>query len=711
MRPAPPAPRYPTGWIPPGTPIRIAGYAIAGGMIYGGFGLSAVTSGGAEPALIDPGLPVGRRPDRSGSGMTYWPSYHQISPECRAGYLEWLAAGRSAPGAYIGYVFLFFYGLERRVLVDCARPGPARADLPVIHAEIRRLLSIYGANDSFRGYATGLLDVVASLGARGQGQPPAFDGDPWEVPLPLRIGLAEAAAAGRPVPASWALAWVRFHPEIHLRTAARRCPDEFARLFAFRYRARFGDGMTVRPNRTTVRLEYRAASAGIGRITLDTGLPDVFGLAAPGRTLAALVTGCTDELDPYSRWLGRNPDGQGTIAGAALLPACLVDPGRGAVGDLLRWADAQVGAATHAIIDGADLIGFWTPQRPATLPKADSVAVARLLAGQGYGIEPDPRFGAAPLAAGPAVLFRLDPADSPSAPSAGYTAAATLMHLAAAVAGADDDVSESERAQLAAHLHSALHLSAAERSRLEAHLLRLLTVGVKLTGLTGRLRALTVEQREGVAAFCVRIAAADGVLAASEMAILAKVYTLLGLDATRVPGDAHALITTAPATVPPTPPDTVPDTVLDIGPVTVRPAGAAPSGYPIPVQRREVGFHLDEAAIAAKLAESEQVSALLGQIFAEQDSPAPEPVAAPEIRTGPPAAGLDGAHSALLRALAGRPAWSRAEVEDLCAGLGLLPDGALDTLNDAAFDTAGEPVAEGEDPIQTNTDAMREMLA
>jgi hypothetical protein len=50
--------------------------------------------------------------------MGYWPLYSGIDPASRAAYLHWLTGGRKAPEAYIGYVFLFFYGIERRVLVD-----------------------------------------------------------------------------------------------------------------------------------------------------------------------------------------------------------------------------------------------------------------------------------------------------------------------------------------------------------------------------------------------------------------------------------------------------------------------------------------------------------------------------------------------------------------------------------------------------------------
>ena len=81
-----------------------------------------------EPALIDPGLSVDTRaPDYAGTKMGYWPSYSSIPADCRAAYLHWLLDGRYAPGAYIGYVFLYFYGLERRLLVDSQSSLAARA--------------------------------------------------------------------------------------------------------------------------------------------------------------------------------------------------------------------------------------------------------------------------------------------------------------------------------------------------------------------------------------------------------------------------------------------------------------------------------------------------------------------------------------------------------------------------------------------------------
>ena len=115
-QPKKPLDHQPT-WIPPGSSVTIGPWTVPG-MVYVGSGLRAPT-GQVEPALIDPSLPVDiRRPDWDGRGLDYWPSYDTVPPASRAAYLAWHADGRRHPTVPLGYVFLYFYGLERRVLVD-----------------------------------------------------------------------------------------------------------------------------------------------------------------------------------------------------------------------------------------------------------------------------------------------------------------------------------------------------------------------------------------------------------------------------------------------------------------------------------------------------------------------------------------------------------------------------------------------------------------
>ena len=73
-------------------------------------------------------------------------------------------------------------------------------------------------------------------------------------------------------------------------------------------------------------------------------------------------------------------------------------------------------------------------------------------------------------------------------------------------------------------------------------------------------------------------------------------------------------------------------------------------------------------------------------------------------------AGLDGAHTLLLRRLSAQPVWPRAEFEALASELGLLPGGAVETVNDAAFALSDSSLMEGEDPIELDGHVLEEML-
>lgn len=51
-----------------------------------------------------------------------------------------------------------------------------------------------------------------------------------------------------------------------------------------------------------------------------TLLPDLTAVTGPRNKLQELVYECTDALDTYSRFLGRNPDAEGALESALLLP-------------------------------------------------------------------------------------------------------------------------------------------------------------------------------------------------------------------------------------------------------------------------------------------------------------------------------------------------------------------------------------------------------
>lgn len=698
-------------WLPKGKATTVAGFDIPGGMIYVGSGLRSVSQvGSLEPGLIDPHLPVDARlRDRACDRMSYWPSYATIPAESRAAYLEWLAGGRQDPGIGIGHVFLFFYGLERRALHDAQSDPAAAEEIPVIAEEVARLLTIYGSQGSFRGYASAFLGILQALGVRQfeETDVPSGPFSPeYEIPLPLRLGLGLRALEGKPVPAEWALAWYLSAPSTRIRTPQQRCPDEFRALFGARYRDRFGDGLVVKPPKKTIDLTYRPASASFGGTVsltfanrrLAAGVPDVTSLQGPLNKITDVAESCVSDLEPFSRWVGRNPTLRSSPAAVALLPAELVE-GHGSddLAELWSAIEARLEGESLSEIPGSELLDRWRKPGGAKLTRSDLVLFSQLLEKRGYGIEPDVRFGGPALAPEkPCVIFSLPPGSS-SAPSAVYAAASTVLQLGVTVAGADEDVDRVEIEHLEAHLERALPVTATEKTRLAAHLRWLMAERPSAAGLKKRLDALERPQREAIAGFLVGVAAADGQVTPAEVTMLGKLYRLLGLDPQGVYSDLHARTTSA------APPATEP--------VTVRARAASTQSFSIPAPPKAPvarAVSLDMARVEEKIHQTKAVSALLQSIFVEDEEPALQTV--PAASAEELIAGLDAQHSGFLRAIASKTAWSRVEVEDVAASFGVLTDGALDMVNEAALTHCGDPLWEGEDPITIDSAVREELL-
>jgi tellurite resistance protein len=653
-------------------------------MIYVGARLST-PYGDNDPCLVDPSRKVTLGADPRRLDMGYWPSYSEISPSARGAYLKWLADGRSDPEVDVGLVFIFFYGLERRVIVDAQNSPDALRDRPAIAEEVRRLLKIYGERSaSFASYANELLNWLALVDPDSKlylKPVPEFQ-HTFEVPPYLRLALGQAVADGVPISAPLAMAWVR--TATYLRTPAHRCPAQFASLFTLKYQQQFGDGLRIPPNKTKLAFVYRAASAGLRGVDTKVtfgGVPDVTVLTAPIKKLQELAESVTTELDAFSRLVGKNPDALESLEGLILLPFSLWPVAAQAAASALQ---AQVRDG-HVVLTFQELLDFFGAN--FTLTKDKTKALARTWSSMKIGVEPDVLGGArTPKLEDRVVLFELDQNQEGPRDSAAYSGAQVTLQLGAAVALADGDFSEAEFAHLWSQIEGWTHLLPEHRRRLIAHLRLLSVTPPSFSSLKKKLEQLPSAARESIALLMATLVQADGIVSPSEVMILEKVYKTLGLDAKRVFGDVHAAGTPAPRALNPS--------------------------------ERSSGFRLDPDRIAALHRDTERATVLLADIFKED-----EPMSAPPVDVQPeplpeqPAANsnavlsLDEAHSSFARLLLTRPDWARTELLDVAADLELMLDGALEHINEVAFDTHSIPFTEGDDPVEVNPEIRDKLVA
>lgn len=682
-------PKAPAGfgdgrWVPPDEEVTVAGVNLPGGMIYVGGRLKA-PNGDTDPCLISGQLNVAQVGNYRARQMGYWPSYAEASPTERRAYLNWLAEGRCHPDCDIGYVFLFFYGLERRVIVDSRTDPAAKNDWPAIIQELRRLLAIYGEKSgSFNRYAGELLSWIELDGSSGQLYSQTIPDFPrtYELPPYIRLALGQAAVDRAPVPAQLALAWVRLSPESYLRTPATRCPEEFERLFTQIYHEYHGPGLILPKNRTKLKFVYQAASAGLrgANITMSFGnVPDVTALTAPVKKLMEVANQATEDLGSYSRLVGKDPAAAGTLEGLLLLPATLWPPATQAKLHALtaRMRDGRISLPLQELIDALG-------GARQSLNRDRVRGLARALESAEIGMEPHVLGGARAPAEGDAVVLFAQPMmETTIGSGAEFQTAALTLQLASAMAAADGEFHEQEVSHLSTEIEGWAHLTPAERRRLQAHLHWLSGSPPTLAALKKKLEPLSTAARETLAAFMATIAQSDGFVSPAEVKFLEKVYKALGVEPKRVFSDIHAAG-----------------------------AGSVPVST---AQAERQGFRLDAGRIAALQEDTARVSALLSTIFAEEAAGLPEAQATaseqePEEETHAPL-GLDEAHAALLRLLLSRPEWTRAELEDAAADLDLMLDGAIEQINEAAFDAFDEPLCEGDDPITVNTELLEKIEA
>ncbi|MEO8488169.1 TerB N-terminal domain-containing protein [Pseudomonas sp.] len=682
-------------WIRADESITVNGHLIEGGMLY--FTENSGRPAASDPSLIDGQLSIQKsHVDIAEKLTSYWPSYSTISPAARRGYVQWLSGGRNGYPVDVGYVFIFFYGLERRALIDAITDEVARSELPAIIEEVKRLRTLYGDNASFRGYASNLISHIQTMNVEPQmylKAPPRIDSNGFELPMGLRVALGQMASDQYPLNSSWALAWALSDPNISRRTAVGRCADQFEHLFKAEYSARYPRGIVLGQNKTLLKIAYRSASSRLSVPNLALGdLPDVTVTSATRNKLQAIVDECALVLDPYSRYLGRNPEGASDLEGILQLPVALWPA---AAKDEVTNLKLKVGD-DHLVMTFGELAGRF--KSAGTLSRGKIVAMARAFESLNIGLEPDVLSGSrTPRNSDTIVLFATEDADGSLRTTADYDAAVVTLDLASAVAAADGETSVEEMTQLGMHIDAWDHLCMAHRKRLKAHLQIQILQPPTLASLKKKLGPLSLDAKRSIAGFLSHLAQVDGNVSAQEIRLLERVYKALELDPKLVYADLHGAAVSGP---------NISSTSSSIYSDSGQTRGSSSGG------REVAAFNLDMGKIAQLQRETAVVSALLAEVFSDETTESTDVLEASVDEPAENATtvyGLDTEHSAFLRLLVSRREWSRQELEDVASDMELMLDGALEQINDMAFERFDLPISEGDDPIEINPDILEEL--
>ena len=512
-----------------GTQLALDRATVAAPLVYA---TSEPSHGTFDASLIDGSLPVAPAACTVADELPYWPAYHSTTPQQRSRYLDWLAGGRRDPQIEIGYVFIYFYGLERRVLVD-------NADHVPIAEEVLRLQSIYQGCRSFRRYSTSFLWYILAITGKRR-----ILGDDlvariialteqWDAECLGRC-LAYLHESGSRLPAQLAYVTAQLDHRTTSSVIIRRNQTLFRDLFAKRCRRSFGEGIELRASKRSRPLYYRPASGTLlhllaeQRFDASLSVPDVLAITSQFKPLVDIWTECIEELRVYDK-AHRSSGGVVTASAYESLPPELRE---GEHPEFENWmslwteqanSDGVPVVPVHCL---AGLKGF--PQRN-TLLKNQCQTLLRTADCLGIGVEPDARLTGRNYRWDDRVtLFFLEDDEATDSPS--YQAAACLLQLGLLVAAADGQVDEDETNRIAEHLEDQFELTRNEMKRLECLRLFLLATGLQDRGVFSALKKrLAPEQRLLVGEYLVGVAAADQVISANEMKVLERAFRELDL--------------------------------------------------------------------------------------------------------------------------------------------------------------------------------------
>ncbi|MEM7375602.1 MAG: TerB N-terminal domain-containing protein [Bacteroidota bacterium] len=692
-------------FIPANKSVVIQGHKIDGGMIYVGQ-LGKFPHWDTPRSHINVEAPVAKRnEDIFGDQMNYWPSYSSISPKNRLTYLRWLAGGRRNPEYDIGYVFLFFYGLEYRLLKEQVFEGAE-----MIIKEVEELRKIYGHNPSFNRYSRNFLDTVSFASTahnQSTSEKIAFNAlvnykpikkpyRSYEIPIKLRIVIDAQLIKDGAIKADLALDWWVVTYDQHFPTTVQRVFSELRSLFNIRFVKTYPNGLKFKKPQSRIKEHYRSASGDFST-KLSFDVPDIRNLKAPLRKINKIAQVCIEELKSYSRAMAKCDDGKPSLEAISVLPSQMIRIAETQeINTLRQWisktANAQYSPVPIAKVFEASDIDYTGKPTAAKLRK-----VAAILGCVGYEIEPHPDFGGQCRDGQNLILFSTIN-ETPSTSSEHYSSIAHIVSLSVAVANADGTISYEEKQHLAELVaKKGKILSSAEQNRLQAHLKWLLIHPPSLQSLKNKLNKLTLNHKRLMARFALATSAADGQIDPLEVKFLEKLYSLIEVDKSQLYTDLH--------TFEQTPSDE---------PVLVKMAESKIS-YTIPQEEKaetaaRSGMVLDLARIEAIRQETHQVSQILSDVFVE---PEVEEVIE-EIEQGEENEifkGLDSDHAQLLDELLTRKEWARKEYVQLCTEFSLMAEGAMETINDWALDIHDDVVIEDGDLVVINKELLQKGAA
>jgi uncharacterized tellurite resistance protein B-like protein len=693
-------------WIEPGRLVTIDGRELVHGNFYFGTHLGETWAESNDNGVVNPALIIGSGGDHQSYNSHEPPAYRTLPPRLRRDYVTWLAGGSLDRFVPEEFASIYFYGLEHRLMIE------SRGHDPKIIAEIRRLAALFPSAIRLQRDVARLelfLGKKVSWQAR-----PIFTKEMQAAHRPapaVLLYLGKRLAEIGVIDAKDAFLWVQSCFKIYFPKPFQRCRPEFEALFEARFTEAYPKGLAVTARRP-LKMFYRTAT---WHRTIDfvlpkevSNIPDIEQATGLLEQLNYVMSRCAAELDAYDRLLSRKPSAAQTLEAAAVLPKALQkSPWIGRYGDIKRLIDenlAKSGFISTGVASFLTMVGLDASEKAAVPAKTVS-SIGQLLDAFDVGFEPDRRYGFVSMATqGGICLFRAQGGGAVELEEVAFQSVRLLSELAVLAAGSDGVVNQREMQVLKSYLEGNRFLSDVQKARLTAIAKSLMRGGTSPVPVLSALSKMPVATRFKACDLVLEIVIADGPANAAEVAFMERLFKAIGRDQ----NELHAVL----------------HRNAD-GLVLVQ-AGKREAGVGIKHEEAEIPAKMAEPDVQEVVidferlsrirAETETVSAILSDIFKEEGISMPENDLGSDVSGSTAASesspsgdslfvGLDQEHGDLLsRVLKGR--LLREEFDRVCAELGLMSDGALETLNEWGFDNIGEAIMDDGDGVEIFSDFL-----
>jgi len=609
-------PSVPSGvkWFGNGQSINVQGFTIQNPLTY----LS--NNNFPEASCIASTLKSEKPGSKDLTPLPYWPQYSALTPMQRGKYLSWMSRGRDDDLDEIGYAFIFFYGLERRAILD-------NQDHDIILPEVQRLLARYPLSGSFNSYLNHFIAYIVGSHLGGMNDSvirtyfPAFDNLDdastnvvlswhWSNNLPVHWDLCYSLAKN-----------LARSPRTNI---PRKAPGLLKLLFWKKFSDQFPEGIPFIPEYDQFQMDYHPASPSMLQYMGYAGKPGLIEPlslpiprlgAPPYQTLMKIWTDCIEEIKPACNRLVK-ADGKITREVYCALPETLKEkiphPDQELWNNFISSRQQEEGIVFVRVSDIAPLAGIG--QRD-TLTLTQSKSVTSMVRDFHWIVVPDQTISGASFKWNdPVAIIPFD--DNGVNVSEKFQSAALIFEIAYGIASSDGTVSEIEKNYLGNFISEQFSTSASENLCLKGLLKVLEEQPPNLTKIGKRLSKYMIPQQKiALAEFLGEIVLLDDKFVKSEQKAIKTVFKAMEMD----PVVSDELIKKFLV-------GHVPDE-----PITVQKTGKSRRGEAIPPQVIKPEFSIDEEKLKRTMADTQAVQNILASVF-EQEREEIEIEIEPEVK-------------------------------------------------------------------------------